>query len=714
MANPQETAVAPQKTAIAPQKTAVAPQKTAVAPQKTAVAPQKTAVAQPPKITLTPPPSTDASISSGAEADIRTVDRGGRRFALKEYHEGFHPNVKVNDALKHLGGKGLVADIFETGRTPEGREYELMEYIPGGSLARYDLRGNAPAITTIVLRAAIALDAIHRSRVIHKDIKPANILVKDSTIWNCVLCDFGISDIMNSDGKAITKQSRTPIYAAPEIYDPACAKARIDGVDLFEMSPAADFYSLGMTALCLWSGEEAFLAEEEKMAIEKLSHGIRPPQDMPERLRNIVSGLLKKNPSERWRLKDIEQSLGGHWAVMHTLNPLSDVKLNANPHSKDYAMTGESIGAFLNKVYLWQFADAKAPADAKLCQAVVDSFSEYEGSYMQLFFNSKGDRFADQDSWMEYCCDWDSDDNAGKAGPQDEETRLEISMMKTIKGFGFTPYYEFENDTVTSLEELESVDDYDKKYGLSHGLKGWLAVQYHEDPDADLSEGYAYESLLEDYLIELESIDPKTEECGFFRYACDKADELEMEINRTQKKNRGRTIAQTILDIVLVVLPLVFIIVWTLCSLKAEAKFIYWPLLAAVVFQLVANVVRVLFKKYSYTVMLAAGGPRTDLTVSGLIKGKKADIGMEELVVEPLYYAFSDDNDFDSSLNGITRNQIWLGWSQFVKDRRKKLTGHIVRTLAIIVLAALILPGPASVMHTQSYNETTEINEQVQ
>ena len=698
-----------------PQKTAVAPQKTAVAPQKTAVAPRNPAIIPPPKI-KTPGPFTSGAraVSSGAEADIVTVERQGRKYALKQYHEGFRPNSRVKEALKHLGGRGVVADIFETGTTPDGREYELMEYIPGGSLARYDLRGNAAAITTIVLRVAMALDACHRSSIIHKDIKPANILVRDTAVWDCVLCDFGIADMMNSDGKSITRQSRTPIYAAPEIYDPARAKARIDGADLFEISPAADFYSLGMTALCLWSGEQAFLAAEEQIAVGKLSGGIALPKDMPERLRDIVAGLLRKDPSERWSLKEIENRLGGHWAVMHTLNPLSDVKLDKDPESKGYAMTGETIGEFLNKVYLWQFADARAPANAKICQAIVDSFSDYEGSYMQLFFESKGDRFTDQDSWMEYCCDWEAEDNAGKAGPQDEDTRLEISMMKTIKGFGFEPYYEFEGGTVTSLEDLGEIDAYDKKYGLSHGLKGWLAVQYHENPDADLSEEYAYETLLEEYILAIEDIDPDSGECGYYHYACDKADGMEAEINRTQRRNRGGIKAQTVLDLALVILPLVFITIWALCSLNAEPKFLYCPVLAAAVILLVATVRRVLIKRYNYTMELQAGGPRTDLTVSGLIKGKKADIGMEELVVEPLYYAFSDDDDFDSSLNGITRNQIWLGWSQFVRDRRKKLTGHIAGALVIIVLACLILPSPKAVMHADSQIETTEVNEQVQ
>ena len=697
-----------------PQKTAVAPQNTAVAPQATAAAPQATAVAPGPVTSA--PAASGKVINSGGEADIEIVERQGRQYALKLYHNGYHPNAKVNSALGHLGGRGVIADIFETGKTPDGREYELMEYIPGGSLARYELKGNATAITTIILRVAMALDACHRSRIIHKDIKPANILVKNTSIWECVICDFGIADLMNGDGKSITKQSRTPIYAAPEIYDPARAKARIDGIDLFEIGPAADFYSLGMTALCLWAGEQAFRAEEEKMAIDKLTQGINPPESMPERLRKIVAGLLKKNPSDRWGLKEIEDSLGGHWAVMHTINPLSDVRLDSDIHSKDYAMTGEAIGAFLNKVYMWQFNDAKAPADAKICQAIVDSFSEYEGSYMQLFFASKGDRFKEQDSWMEYCCDWDCDDNADKAGPQDEDTRLEISMMKTIAGFGFTPYYEFEDDTVTSIEELDNVDAYDRKYGLAHGLRGWLAVQYHEDPYADLSLDYAYEDLLEDYLLKIGDINPDDKQYRRYLDASDEAEKLNKSVFRTMRRNRRRTVVQTVFGIVFILLPLAFAVIWTFSALNVQPKFLYWVVLAILAITLVPYLIRVQFKRYKYMVVHKADGSGTDPVVDRMIRGKAPDIGYEELTVEPLYYAFTDERHFDSSINGILNNKIYLHWSEHVKDRRKGTIRHFCLALAVLVIAALVLPRPDTLMGSQAVTETSETieaNEQV-
>lgn len=243
-------------------------------------------------------------LGSGSEGDIYVVADGKRRAVLKLCHPGFTTNTKVLKRLEHLKGKGYIADILEY-----GPDYELMEYFPEGSAATAGLKGNADAILAIALKIAITLDEIHKSGVIHKDVKPANILVRQGKGGlDCVLCDFGISDEIDDRGTSVTKQLRTPIYAAPEIYTDTVT---LPEGTFIELSPKADFYSLGMTILSLWMGEGAFDAKEPQLAIDKKKGRIAIPADMPDPLAKICRGLLIKNPAKRWDYPEIEATVRG-------------------------------------------------------------------------------------------------------------------------------------------------------------------------------------------------------------------------------------------------------------------------------------------------------------------------------------------------------------------------------------------------------------------
>ena len=347
---PQKTAVAPQKTAVAPQKTAVAPQKTAVAPQKTAVAPQKTAVA--PQKTAVAPQAMDAGaplhpdsvpqfvsitvdgktyniekqIGSGAEGDIFIVNDGKRRYALKQCHPGYHTNMKVMPILQQLNDQHILTEIVDF-----ADDFELLEFVSGGSAASVDLKGNAQAITAIAVKTALALDTMHKAGVIHKDVKPANILLRDTTSWDSVLCDFGIADQLTEKGSVSTTQARTIVYAAPEmyaesntIYNPS------DGKTYCELTDKADFYSLGMTILSLWMGEEKFLQQEQELAMDKKKGRIAIPDDMPDPLNKICRGLLIRKAGKRWGMKEIAETLEGKDIPVNEEDLIDDLNITFN------------------------------------------------------------------------------------------------------------------------------------------------------------------------------------------------------------------------------------------------------------------------------------------------------------------------------------------------------------------------------------------------
>ena len=273
------------------QGTATAPQGTATAPQGTATAPQGTATA----------PVEGGAAYSGAQADL--IVKNGKM--LKIYKSGSAFNAAVMPLVKKLKGKGVVVDLYDYGTMDhegEQRQFELMKYYPGGAVSGVDLKGNKEAIVTIVRKVAEALDTCHRAGFLHKDVKPANILIRDKSTWDCVLCDFGIADVLDH-GKVTTQQARTPVYAAPEVYERTIT---LGNQTLCELTPAADFYSLGMTILCLWYGESTFRQKETTLAIQKVHDGIVVPTDMPDPLYTLTRGLLVKDPAHRWSWKEVK------------------------------------------------------------------------------------------------------------------------------------------------------------------------------------------------------------------------------------------------------------------------------------------------------------------------------------------------------------------------------------------------------------------------
>lgn len=329
----------PQGTATAPQGTATAPQGTATAPQGMATAPQTPEASQNTNIAQNAMTALGMVIAKGSEG---TLYLQSDNKVLKVYHPGFHYNKKILPLVKSLNnGKGGVVKVYDYGIGTfdgEKREYEIMDYYPlGPASSRKDLKGNAEAILQIAMNIAFALDQCHKAGFIHKDVKPANILlVQDKPFFGCVLCDFGIAEMLEN-GMVTTTQSRTPIYAAPETY------RTIDlGKTLCELTPAADFYSLGMSILSLWMGESAFRMKETTMAIQKVHDGIEVPKEMPEPLRTITQGLLVTEPENRWGFEQLLAKKRGENVQIR-----KSLKIVYNAERKQTAHSIEELAEFM-------------------------------------------------------------------------------------------------------------------------------------------------------------------------------------------------------------------------------------------------------------------------------------------------------------------------------------------------------------------------------
>lgn len=255
--------------------------------------------------------SIDRLIGNGGEAEVYVVSSPKGDFALKLYRRGNGVRKDILKRLERLKGKAAIVDILETGTVNVGGEdrgYVLMPLCKDGSVATYDLRKNAAEILQITAMIARNLSELHKVGLLHKDVKPENILYTDKASGLVVLSDFGIADILGEDGSVNTPQSRTVIYAAPELY---ANTTRIGDVTYAIMTAASDYYALGMSVLSMWMGDSEFRKKEPELVKLKIQGKLPVPEDMPEPLRTITRGLLVGKPENRWSYDEIRRTLEG-------------------------------------------------------------------------------------------------------------------------------------------------------------------------------------------------------------------------------------------------------------------------------------------------------------------------------------------------------------------------------------------------------------------
>ena len=234
----------------------------------------------------------------------------------------YYPNFTIKKTLMRIIQNGymeMIVKIDDYGKTyvdGKNRDYELMEYLRGGALKDYDLDGDFNQFRRIALQAAAALAYCHNNNIIHKDIKPSNFFFRNVDHKEIVLGDFGISSLMEGEEKVHrTTQARTPVFAAPEMYNDV-----IDGE--VEITAAVDYYSLGITLMTLWLGENP-LSQNERVMMRKKNEGRLPRiNELPDRVRMIVQGLTSVNPQTRWGYDEVERWFLGEDVKIDLSSPI--------------------------------------------------------------------------------------------------------------------------------------------------------------------------------------------------------------------------------------------------------------------------------------------------------------------------------------------------------------------------------------------------------
>lgn len=205
--------------------------------------------------------------------------------------ERFRQETRAIARLAHPG----IARVFGAGQV-EGRPYIVREHMPGGSLAdRLEGQGSLPLeeMVEIVAQAATALDYAHGRGLLHRDLKPGNILFDE--VGNACLADFSLGSVR----EALAALSGLPLGGSPAYLAPEVARGERD------LTPAADVYALGVTLFEALTGQ---LPYESERPVRQIMMHLDTPVPSPGALNPaiappveaVIRKALAKDPAERY------------------------------------------------------------------------------------------------------------------------------------------------------------------------------------------------------------------------------------------------------------------------------------------------------------------------------------------------------------------------------------------------------------------------------
>ena len=212
--------------------------------------------------------------------------------AKQIYLDRFKNEARAAARLHH---PSIVA-VYDVGDDPDAGPYLVLEYVAGASLKQV-LQGRGPldpaAAVALAEQIGRALDVAHAARIIHRDIKPDNLLITPE--GRAKLADFGVARVPDA---ALTREGQflgTPCYAAPETLRSG------------EYGPRTDLFSFAAVLYEAVSGTRAFPGDEAVAVAHKVLHDEPPPPSavarggsvVPPAVDAVIMRALSKDASQR-------------------------------------------------------------------------------------------------------------------------------------------------------------------------------------------------------------------------------------------------------------------------------------------------------------------------------------------------------------------------------------------------------------------------------
>jgi len=224
----------------------------------------------------------------------------------KSFIERFYHEARISGTLSHPN----IVTLFDIGEE-NGVPYLAMEFVEGDTIASILERGvrfKPEKVVGLVSQIAAALDYAHGKGVIHRDVKPANLMLYEEE--RIKVTDFGIAKLVDAEMTQSGTLLGTPSYMSPE----QAMGDKLDG--------RSDIFSLGVCAFEMLSGEQPFPGNNVTSILYKLVHvdPIEPANLemnglVPQKWHEVFGTVLAKKPEDRYQnagafVRDLEYCLG--------------------------------------------------------------------------------------------------------------------------------------------------------------------------------------------------------------------------------------------------------------------------------------------------------------------------------------------------------------------------------------------------------------------
>jgi serine/threonine-protein kinase len=269
---------------------------------------------------------------------VKTVSMWGQELEEKtEFRMRFLNEAQAAGRLHHAG----IVSIFDVGENPDNQDpYIVLEYVSGESLNRVLAREKKlPLKKALQLAAEIAeaLDYAHEQGVVHRDIKPGNILVTED--GRAKIADFGIAKLNLAHFTLPGRVMGTPAYMAPE-------QLSGEGVD-----GRSDLFSLGVILYALVTGHSPFQGNSATTVCFKVAN--REPVaatafdlTLPPELDEVISRAMAKDPDQRYqRGSDFAQDLRRLQQIFDVGSTTTSLRL-LSPETKSTGTRSRQTGQF--------------------------------------------------------------------------------------------------------------------------------------------------------------------------------------------------------------------------------------------------------------------------------------------------------------------------------------------------------------------------------